>query len=47
MTFGLAVANVFAGVSAGATLIDVSVNGLGERSGNPALAEVAAGLEVL
>ena len=45
--FGLALANVFAGVRAGATLIDVSVNGLGERSGNPALAEVAAGLEVL
>jgi isopropylmalate/homocitrate/citramalate synthase len=45
--FGLAAANVFAGVKAGATLIDVSVNGLGERSGNPSLAEVALGLEVL
>ena len=45
--FGLALANVFAGVKAGATLIDVSVNGLGERSGNPALAEVALGLGVL
>jgi isopropylmalate/homocitrate/citramalate synthase len=45
--FGLAAANVFAGVKAGATLIDVSVNGLGERSGNPSLAEVAVGLEVL
>ncbi len=45
--FGLAVANVFAGVKAGATLIDVSVNGLGERSGNPSLAEVAMGLEIL
>lgn len=45
--FGLALANVFAGVKAGATLIDVSVNGLGERAGNPALAEVALGLEVL
>ena len=45
--FGLALANVFAGVKAGATLIDVSVNGLGERSGNPALAEVVLGLEVL
>jgi isopropylmalate/homocitrate/citramalate synthase len=45
--FGLALANVFAGVKAGATLIDVSVNGLGERSGNPSLAEVALGLEVL
>ncbi len=45
--FGLALANVFAGVRAGATLIDVSVNGLGDRSGNPSLAEVACGLEVL
>jgi isopropylmalate/homocitrate/citramalate synthase len=45
--FGLALANVFAGVKAGATLIDVSVNGLGERSGNPSLAEVALGLESL
>jgi len=45
--FGLALANVFAGVKAGATLIDVSVNGLGERSGNPSLAEVAMGLEIL
>jgi methanogen homocitrate synthase len=45
--FGLAAANVFAGVKAGATLIDVSVNGLGERSGNPSLAEVAVGLEIL
>jgi isopropylmalate/homocitrate/citramalate synthase len=45
--FGLALANVFAGVKAGATLIDVSVNGLGERSGNPSLVEVVLGLEVL
>jgi len=37
--FGLAVANVFSGVRAGATLLDVSVNGLGERAGNPSLAE--------
>jgi isopropylmalate/homocitrate/citramalate synthase len=34
-------------VKAGATLIDVSVNGLIERSGNPSLAEVAIGLEIL
>ncbi len=45
--FGLALANVFAGVKAGATLIDVTVNGLGERSGNPPLAEVVMGLEIL
>ena len=43
--FGLALANVFSGVKAGARLIDVCVNGLGERAGNAALAEVALGLE--
>ena len=43
--FGLALANVFAGVKAGARLIDVCVNGLGERAGNGSLAEVALGLE--
>ena len=45
--FGLALANVFAGVRAGANLVDVTVNGLGDRSGNPSFAEVAIGLEVL
>jgi 2-isopropylmalate synthase len=43
--FGLALPNVFAGVRAGARLIDVCVNGLGERAGNASLAEVALGLE--
>ena len=43
--FGLALANAFAGVKAGARIIDVCLNGLGERAGNPALAEVALGLE--
>jgi 2-isopropylmalate synthase len=43
--FGLALSNVFAGVRAGARLIDVCVNGLGERAGNASLAEVALGLE--
>jgi isopropylmalate/homocitrate/citramalate synthase len=45
--FGLALANVFAGVRAGADLVDVKVNGLGDRSGNPSFAEVIIGLEVL
>ncbi len=43
--FGLALANVFAAVRAGARMIDVTLNGLGERAGNPALVEVALGLE--
>ncbi len=45
--FGLALANVLAAVKAGARLIDVTLNGLGERAGNPALVEVAIGLEAL
>ncbi len=44
--FGLATANVFAAIEAGVDLIDVTVNGLGERSGNPDLAQIAVGLEV-
>ncbi len=39
---GLAMANTIAGIEAGASLIDVTVNGLGERAGNAALDEVAA-----
>jgi len=45
--FGLAVANTLAGVRAGATLIDVSINGLGERAGNAPLAEVLACMKFL
>lgn len=45
--FGLAFANVLAAIKAGATLIDVSVNGLGERCGNAALSEVVVGLSAL
>ena len=44
--FGLALANTFAGVRAGGRIIDVCVNGLGERAGNAALAEVVLALEV-
>lgn len=45
--FGMAAANTMAGLEAGAQLADVSVNGLGERSGIAALAEVAVALKVL
>lgn len=37
---GLAVANALAGVEAGATQIEVAVNGIGERAGNCSLEEV-------
>ncbi|MBW2309217.1 MAG: homoaconitate hydratase [Deltaproteobacteria bacterium] len=39
---GLAMANTIAAVEAGASLVDVTVNGLGERAGNASLDEVAA-----
>jgi methanogen homocitrate synthase len=39
--FGLALANTIAGVEAGASFVDVTVNGLGERAGNASLDEVA------
>lgn len=45
--FGVAVANALAAVRAGASIVDASVNGLGERSGNPRLDELAVALEVL
>lgn len=44
---GLATANTLAAVAAGATGVDLSVNGLGDRSGNAALEEVVVGLERL
>jgi len=43
---GLAVANSLAGVRAGATQIECTINGLGERAGNAALEEVVMGLRV-
>lgn len=45
--YGLAVANALAGLEKGARLADVTVNGLGERSGIAALAEVAITLKML
>ena len=41
---GLAMANVLASVGAGADLVHVTVNGIGERAGNVALEEVAISL---
>lgn len=45
--FGVATANALFAASAGAEVIHTTVNGLGERTGNPALDEVAAGLKYL
>jgi len=45
--FGLATANALAGVRAGATYVNVTVNGLGERAGNAALEEVAMALQYI
>lgn len=44
---GLATANSLAAARAGATHINTTVNGLGERAGNAALEEVVLGLEQL
>jgi len=38
--FGMATANALAGIKAGATWVNTTVNGLGERAGNAALEEV-------
>lgn len=45
--FGLATANTLAGVRAGARMVQVCVNGLGERAGNASLEEVAVALDAL
>jgi 2-isopropylmalate synthase len=42
---GLAVANSFAGLQAGARQVEVAVNGIGERAGNASLEEVVMLLE--
>lgn len=44
---GLATANTLAACRAGATHVNTTVNGLGERAGNAALEEVALGLKKL
>jgi 2-isopropylmalate synthase len=43
---GLAVANSLAAVRAGATQIEATINGLGERAGNAALEEIVMALRV-
>src|SRR5438045_5355693 len=43
---GLAVANSLAGVEAGATQVECTVNGIGERAGNASLEEVVMALRV-
>lgn len=43
---GLAVANTLAGIENGATQIEVSMNGIGERAGNAALEEIAVLLHI-
>lgn len=45
--FGLAVANSLASVEAGATEVQVTLNGIGERSGNASLEQTVMGLEGL
>jgi isopropylmalate/homocitrate/citramalate synthase len=45
--FGLGVANSVAGVLAGASAVHVTVNGIGERSGNASLEEVVMALSLL
>ncbi|HLG08884.1 MAG TPA: 2-isopropylmalate synthase [Gaiellaceae bacterium] len=43
---GLAVANTLAGIGAGATQVECTINGLGERAGNAALEEIVMALRV-
>src|SRR3954463_16204816 len=43
---GLAVANSFAGVQAGARQVECAINGIGERAGNASLEEIAMLLKV-
>ena len=45
--FGMAVANALAGIHAGATWVNVTVGGLGERAGNAALEEVVMALKYI
>ena len=45
--FGLSVASSFAAVAKGASTVHVAVNGIGERTGNAPLDEIAMGLKYL
>ncbi|MGM0594474.1 MAG: homocitrate synthase, partial [Pseudomonadota bacterium] len=44
---GLATANTLAAIRAGASHVNTTVNGLGERAGNAALEEVVMGMQIL
>ncbi|MGH7927220.1 MAG: hypothetical protein ACREQV_05455 [Candidatus Binatia bacterium] len=44
---GLATANALAGVEAGASQVDVTINGAGARAGNATMAEVVVAIEAL
>ncbi len=43
--FGMAIANAIAGIKAGATYVNTTVNGLGERAGNAAFEELVMALK--
>ncbi|MHB1343969.1 MAG: homocitrate synthase [Thermoleophilia bacterium] len=45
--FGMATANAIAGIKAGASYVNTTVNGLGERAGNAALEELAMALQYI
>ncbi|MFQ5795471.1 MAG: 2-isopropylmalate synthase [Candidatus Bipolaricaulia bacterium] len=45
--FGLAVSNTLAAVEAGATMVQVAMNGIGERAGNASLEQTVMGLHCL
>jgi 2-isopropylmalate synthase len=45
--FGMAVANTLAGVMGGASQVEVTVNGLGERAGNASLEEVVMAMTMI
>jgi homocitrate synthase NifV len=45
--FGMAVANAIAGIHAGATWVNTTIGGLGERAGNAALEEVIMALKYI
>lgn len=45
--FGMATANALAGIKSGATWVNTTVNGLGERAGNAALEEVVMAMKYL
>ena len=45
--FGLALANALTGIECGATIVDTTLNGWGDRTGNPPTEELVAALELL